>query len=50
LGFSLLLGPREAVGEAGVAICRAKAIESREMPGWTQEADIRSAVKTLFGR
>ncbi len=50
LGFSLLLGPREAVGEAGVAIGRAKAIESREMPGWTQEADIRSAVKTLFGR
>ena len=40
LGFTLLLGPKESAGEG----------DSRDAPAWTQEADIQSALKTVFKR
>ncbi len=50
MGFSLLIGPREAAGEGADGKGRAGAIDSREAPGWTRESDIGSAVRALFGR
>jgi DNA repair protein RadA/Sms len=49
LGFTRLLGPPESAGEYGSAKGRLKGAESREKAGWTQEVDIQSAIKALFG-
>jgi DNA repair protein RadA/Sms len=49
LGFTRLLGPPEPSGEGGSANVKAKGIDLREKAGWTQEKDIQSALRALFG-
>jgi DNA repair protein RadA/Sms len=46
LGFSRLIGPQETIGEGSLG--QAKASDSREALGWLHEADIQSALRTLF--
>lgn len=48
LGFTRLLGPPDSSGESSAG--KAKVGDSREILGWLQEVDIKSALKTLFGK
>jgi DNA repair protein RadA/Sms len=50
LGFTRFLGPPEPAGEGGAAKLRPKTADTREVPGWTHEADIKAALKALFGK
>jgi DNA repair protein RadA/Sms len=50
LGFTRFLGPQESAGESGTARLKVKGIETREAAAWTPEPDIKSALKSLFGK
>jgi DNA repair protein RadA/Sms len=50
LGFTRLLGPIESRGEGGSGKARPKPADPREALGWSEERDIKSALKALFGK
>jgi len=50
LGFTTLVGPLESSSESGAGKGRGKRADVAEAGAWTQEASIKSALKTLFGR
>jgi DNA repair protein RadA/Sms len=50
LGFTRLIGPREASNDRSIAGAGTRPSDSRETLGWSEETDIKSALKTLFGK
>jgi DNA repair protein RadA/Sms len=50
MGFTRLLGPRESSGEAATGKGAGRGAEARDSAAWVGEADIKSALKALFGR
>jgi len=50
LGFTRLLGPPESAGDGTSVKGKAKGLESRETAEWAQEADIKDALKAVFGK